>query len=97
MDKNRPKLRLKNHIGVDSFFAERAKILDTYDQAKKQANEDQVKTDHGIVAEALVRDWLRAFLPKRFGVCKGLSTVLKNFTILGREKFTTFPFAANFL
>lgn len=66
-----PKPRLKKHIGVDSFFAERKKILDEYDQAKKQANEDQVKTDHGVVAEALVRDWLAAFLPKRFGVCKG--------------------------
>jgi len=65
-----PIKRLK-HIGVDSFFAERKKLLDAYDHAKQQANEDQVKTDHGIAAEALVRDWLRAFLPQRFGVCKG--------------------------
>jgi len=59
------------HIGVDSFFAERDKLLDAYDRAKKQAAEDQLQTDHGVVAEALVRDWLQAFLPKRFGVCKG--------------------------
>lgn len=68
--KKKPFKRLK-HIGVDSFFAERSKLLDAYDLAKKQTINDQVKTDHGVVAEALVRDWLRAFLPKRFGVCKG--------------------------
>jgi hypothetical protein len=65
-----PTKRLK-HIGVDSFFAERKKLLDAYDHAKQQASEDQVKTDHGIAGEALVRDWLRSFLPQRFGVCKG--------------------------
>lgn len=62
--------RLK-HIGVDSFFAERDKLLNAYDEAKKQASDDAVKTEHGVTGEAAVRKWLQSFLPKRFGVCKG--------------------------
>ena len=62
--------RLK-HIGVDSFFAERVKILDRYDQVKQQSLDDPVKVEHGIVGEILIREWLKSFLPKRFGVCKG--------------------------
>jgi len=62
--------RLK-HVGVDSFFAERRKLLSDYDKARAQSSEDAVKTDHGTAAEALTRKWLESFLPKRFGVCKG--------------------------
>lgn len=62
--------RLK-HIGIDSFFVERKKLLDAYDAAKQQTCDDPVKTEHGVVAEREVRRWLESFLPKRFGVCKG--------------------------
>lgn len=61
----------RKHIGVDSFFAERGKLLSDYDKAKKQTADDAMKTDHGNVAEGLTRRWLETFLPKRFGVCKG--------------------------
>jgi len=59
------------HIGIDSFFAERKKLLDAFDQAIQQSSDDEVKTEHGIVGESHVRKWLSSFLPKRFGVCKG--------------------------
>lgn len=62
--------RLK-HLGVDSFLTERKNILNLYDKAKEQTSDDPVKVDHGFEGEALVRDWLSTFLPKRFGVCKG--------------------------
>ncbi len=63
-------MKLK-HIGIDSFFAERKKLLDAFDQAIQQSSDDEVKTEHGVVGEAHVRKWLSSFLPKRFGVCKG--------------------------
>ena len=63
-------MRLK-HIGAESFYAERKAILDDYDKAKGQTKDDLVKVDHGHTAESLWRDWLRKFLPKRFGVTKG--------------------------
>jgi len=63
-------LRLK-HVGVDSFFAERTRLLNSYDHAKAQSADDAVKTAHGVEGEAEIRRWLRTFLPKRFGVCKG--------------------------
>lgn len=46
----------KKHIGVDSFFAEKKRILDAYDRAKDQARDDAVKTEHGFVAEDLIRE-----------------------------------------
>ncbi|MFP4088475.1 MAG: DUF6602 domain-containing protein [Desulfobacteraceae bacterium] len=61
----------KKHVGVDSFFAEKKRLLDHYDQAKIQAADDAVITEHGFVAEDLAREWLTSFLPKKFGVCKG--------------------------
>lgn len=59
------------HIGIDSFFGEKRKLITQYEIAKIQAREDPVQTEHGVAAEALVRDWLRSFLPQKFGVCKG--------------------------
>src|SRR5688572_9465115 len=60
-----------SHVGVESFLAERAALLDAYDKAKRQAAEDPVRTEHGIAAERIFRDWLSTFLPKRYGVTKG--------------------------
>ncbi len=59
------------HVGVDAILAERQRLLDVYDRAKAQATDDPIKTEHGVVAEAILRDWLATFLPKRFGVTKG--------------------------
>jgi uncharacterized protein DUF6602 len=33
--------------------------------------DDAVKTTHGLGAEAVYRDWLEGFLPKRFAVTQG--------------------------
>lgn len=59
------------HVGLDSMLSERDKLLSAFDVAKKQAAEDAVMTEHGVAAEAVLRDWLHTFLPKRFGVTKG--------------------------
>ena len=62
--------RLK-HIGVDAFLAERKRLLDAFDQAKSNMTDDPVKTDHGVQAEMIFRDWINSFLPKRFAATKG--------------------------
>ncbi len=46
-------------------------ILAAYEGAKIKASIHEVKTFHGIVAEAELRKWLINFLPKRFGVTSG--------------------------
>ena len=61
----------RKHIGVDAFLAERKRLLDSYDQAKSKMADDPVKTDHGVQAEMIFRDWLNLFLPKRFAATKG--------------------------
>lgn len=63
-------IKLK-HIGVDSFFAMRNRILSDYENAKIQTTDDAAKVEHGNIGEAAIRNWLSEFLPKRFGVCKG--------------------------
>lgn len=67
------------HIGVDSFFAMRKKLLADYEIAKQQTRDDAVQVEHGNVGESVIRNWLEEFLPKRFGVCKGyiITTNLK--------------------
>jgi hypothetical protein len=62
--------RLK-HSGVQAFLAERQGLLNLYDKAKLQMGDDYVKTEHGNVAENAFRNWLNAFLPKRFAATKG--------------------------
>ena len=62
--------RLK-HIGVDAFFAMRSQLLSNFEAAKQRISDDPVKTEHGNVGETQVRNWLKEFLPKKFGVCKG--------------------------
>lgn len=50
------------------FLVARSRILARYDAAREHARTQPVKTHHGVVGEAVVRDWLAEFLPKRFGV-----------------------------
>lgn len=46
-------------------------MLAVYDIAREQEGNRQVKTRHGLVAEARFRRWLSEFLPKRYGVTSG--------------------------
>lgn len=49
----------------------RKKLLSEYEIAKDQTKDDAAKVEHGNVGESVIRNWLKEFLPKRFGVCKG--------------------------
>jgi hypothetical protein len=53
------------------FLDGKLKMLSEYDRALSHAKTQPVKTHHGNVAEASFRDWLKTFLPKRFGVTSG--------------------------
>lgn len=57
--------------GWKQFLTGRDKMLAAYDIAKVQGSNRQVKTGHGIVAEAEFRKWLGEFLPRRYGVTSG--------------------------
>jgi hypothetical protein len=57
--------------GWRQFSTSREEMLDAYERAIEHASGDEVKTDHGRVAEAELRKWLIEFLPKRFGVTSG--------------------------
>lgn len=57
--------------GWEQFLTARTKMLAAYDIAKKQESNKQVKTRHGLVAEAEFRKWLIEFLPKRYAVTSG--------------------------
>ncbi|HEY1921695.1 MAG TPA: DUF6602 domain-containing protein [Tepidisphaeraceae bacterium] len=64
-------MQRSKHIGAEAFLAQRDYLLAKYDHAKKLAVDDPVKTEHGVVGEAIVRELLQQFLPKRYGVTKG--------------------------
>jgi hypothetical protein len=57
--------------GWSQILTARKEILDAYDVAREQARAHKVETFHGNVAEAACREWLRGFLPKRYGVTSG--------------------------
>lgn len=57
--------------GWKQFLTARTKMLAAYDIAKEQESNRQVKTRHGLVAEAEFRKWLSEFLPKRYGITSG--------------------------
>lgn len=59
------------YLGAESVLAERKKMLAQYDIAKLQMLDDPVKVDHGKLAEALFREYCEAFLPRKYGICKG--------------------------
>lgn len=61
------------HVGLTALDAERAKLLATFDQALSQGLDDPVKTEHGNIAESAFRDFLKQFLPRKYGVTKGHS------------------------
>lgn len=53
------------------MFAERSTLLSLYDAAKLRASDDPVATEHGVDAEAMFRNFLAKYLPRRYGVTKG--------------------------
>lgn len=57
--------------GWKQFLTARTRMLAAYVIAKEQASNRQVKTKHGLVAEAQFRRWLSEFLPERYGVTSG--------------------------
>ena len=59
------------HIGLRPFLAQRQRLLAEFDSLTMEGSDDAVKTTHGLGAEAVYRDWLEGFLPKRFAVTKG--------------------------
>ena len=56
------------HLGINLLEAWRDDILDRYDKAVKETENDPVRTGHGIAAEAIFRQFLINLIPKRFGV-----------------------------
>lgn len=60
-----------NSAAWRQFLLAKRAMLAAYDRAQSHARTRPVATHHGNVAEAAVRDWLGAFLPKRFGVTSG--------------------------
>jgi hypothetical protein len=57
--------------GWKQFLTSRKEMLDDFDSARQKAKSQEVETHHGRAAEALFRDWLAGFLPKRYGVTSG--------------------------
>ncbi|MDQ8051892.1 MAG: hypothetical protein REI78_02650 [Pedobacter sp.] len=57
--------------GWKQFLTAKTRMLAAYDVAKEQGINHQVKTRHGVVAEAEFRKWLGEFLPKRYAVTSG--------------------------
>ena len=59
------------HIGLRPFLAQRQRLLAEFDSLTMEGLDDAMETAHGLGAEAVYRDWLEGFLPKRFAVTKG--------------------------
>jgi hypothetical protein len=61
-------------IGVQGwrqFLSVKQSILAKFDVARERAKARRTQTDHGLVLEAAIRDWLTAFLPRKYGVTSG--------------------------
>src|SRR5215470_1786503 len=63
-----PKTQEKYAAVWRQFLVAKRGMLAEYERALSHAKTQPVATHHGNVAEAAFRDWLAAFLPKRFGV-----------------------------
>lgn len=57
--------------GLKQFLAVKQEMLAQYEVAKIYSKANIVKASHGNVAEAMLRNWLSEFLPKRYGVTSG--------------------------
>jgi hypothetical protein len=59
------------HVGIELLYAAHKKLVADYRHAVAESHADPVRTSHGVAAEAMFRDFLRGFLPKKYGVTKG--------------------------
>jgi len=57
--------------GWSQFLTARKAMLDSYDKARINSRKHIVETEHGNVAEAEFRNWLKNFLPKKYAVTSG--------------------------
>lgn len=71
-------------FGWREFASNRNEILAAYDLAKQREQSKPVKTEHGNVGEAALRNWLKNFLPKRYDVTSGF--VIPNIIDSGDQK-----------
>lgn len=55
----------------EQILGSRRNLLSSFDDGKRKARGHEVQTYHGRVAEAVFRQWLADFLPKRYGVTSG--------------------------
>jgi hypothetical protein len=72
-------------VGWRELLRVRRDLLDKYDSAKEYNASRPVQTEHGNVGEATVREWLRTFLPLRYGVTSGFiipGIVVKEYVLL---------------
>lgn len=58
-------------VGWQEFNQSKIDMIERYQSAKIRAANRPVRTEHGITAEAIFREWLVGFLPGRFGVTSG--------------------------
>lgn len=77
-------------IGWQEFLRQKKDILNEYDSAKESNANRPVQTEHGNVAEASFRKWLREYLPKKYGITSGfiipdvrsINYVLRHFDVI---------------
>lgn len=58
-------------FGWSEFNQNRRDLLDAYFSSKARNKNRSVRTEHGLAAEAKLRDWLARTLPRKFGVTSG--------------------------
>jgi len=58
-------------FGWSEFNQNRRELLDAYFASKARNLNRPVRTEHGVAAEAKLRDWLSKTLPKKFSVTSG--------------------------
>lgn len=58
-------------FGWREFLSNRLNILSEFDIAKERNRNRPVQTSHGDALEAVIRDWMGTFLPKKYAVTQG--------------------------
>jgi len=58
-------------LGWKQFIASKRDMVDQFDRAKEIDKSHKTSVYRGIVAESAFREWLRQFMPKKFGVTAG--------------------------
>jgi hypothetical protein len=58
-------------VAWQQFLVGKREMLDDYRRARTHAQQLPVQAHHGVVGEAIFRNWLQTFLPGRFGVTAG--------------------------